>query len=72
VAGDDKLVNTRSSTQFFESLDLEDKTLHIYENGYHEIYNEVENLQTEVFKDLENWVEKQIESSSGKGKLNND
>jgi alpha-beta hydrolase superfamily lysophospholipase len=72
VAGDDKLVNPRSSTQFFESLDLEDKTLHIYENGYHEIYNEVENLQTEVFKDLESWVEKQMASSLGKEKLNND
>ena len=72
VAGDDKLVNPRSATQFFKSLDLEDKTLHIYENGYHEIYNEVENLQAEVFKDMQNWVEKQLESSLGKGKLNNE
>ena len=72
VSGDDKLVNTRSSTQFFERLDLEDKTLHIYENGYHEIYNEVENLQIEVFKDLENWFEKQMRSLLGEGKLNNE
>lgn len=60
VAGNDKLVNASSSTQFFEKLELEDKTLHVYEGRYHEIYNEVEDLRNAVFNDLENWFEKQI------------
>ena len=62
VAGNDKLVNARSSTQLFENLDLEDKTLHVYEGRYHEIYNEVEDLRKDVFEDLENWLEKRLQN----------
>ena len=62
VAGNDKLVNALSSTQFFEKLELEDKTLHVYEGRYHEIYNEVEDLRKAVFNDLENWLEKRLGS----------
>jgi alpha-beta hydrolase superfamily lysophospholipase len=57
VAGDDHLVNARSSVQFFEKLDLEDKTLHVYEGRYHEIYNEGEDLRRQVLEDLEDWLE---------------
>ena len=57
VAGDDQLVNARSSVQFFEKLDLEDKTLHVYEGRYHEIYNEGEDLRRQVLEDLEDWLE---------------
>ncbi len=60
VAGDDHLVNAQSSVQFFEKLDLEDKTLHVYDGRYHEIYNEDENLRRQVLKDLEDWLEKRI------------
>jgi alpha-beta hydrolase superfamily lysophospholipase len=60
VAGSDKLVNALSSTQFFEKLEFEDKTLYVYEGRYHEIYNEVEDLRKAVFNDLENWLEKQL------------
>jgi alpha-beta hydrolase superfamily lysophospholipase len=60
VAGNDKLVNALSSTQFFEKLELEDKTLLVYDGRYHEIYNEVEDLRRDVFNDLENWLEKQM------------
>jgi alpha-beta hydrolase superfamily lysophospholipase len=57
VAGDDQLVNARSSVQFFKQLDLEDKTLHVYEGRYHEIYNEGEDLRRQVIEDLEEWLE---------------
>jgi len=57
VAGDDQLVNARSSVQFFEKVDLEDKTLHVYEGRYHEIYNEGEDLRRQVLEDLEDWLE---------------
>ena len=60
VAGDDHLVNARSSVQFFEKLDIEDKTLQVYDGGYHEIYNEGEDLRRQVFKDLEDWLEKRL------------
>ena len=57
VAGDDQLVNARSSVQFFKQLDLEDKTLHVYDGRYHEIYNEGEDLRRQVIEDLEEWLE---------------
>ena len=60
VAGDDHLVNSRSSVQFFEKLDLEDKTLHVYDGRYHEIYNEGEDLRRQVLKDLEDWLEERL------------
>ena len=57
VAGDDQFVNARYSVQFFKQLDLEDKTLHVYEGRYHEIYNEGEDLRKQVIEDLEDWLE---------------
>jgi alpha-beta hydrolase superfamily lysophospholipase len=62
VAGDDHLVNSRSSLQFFENLDLEDKTLHVYDGRYHEIYNEGEDLRRQVLEDLEDWLERHIQN----------
>ena len=44
----------------FEKLDLEDKTLHVYDGRYHEIYNEAEDLRRQVLEDLEDWLEKQL------------
>ena len=60
VAGDDQLVNADSSRRFFESLTIEDKTLHVYDDLYHEVYNELEDQRRKVFQDLESWLEKHI------------
>ena len=42
VAGNDHLVDATVARGFFESLSIRDKTLHIYDGLYHEIYNELE------------------------------
>jgi alpha-beta hydrolase superfamily lysophospholipase len=60
VAGDDHLVNARTAEQFFEKLQVPDKTLHVYEGLYHEIYNEPQTQRAKVLNDLENWLEKRI------------
>jgi alpha-beta hydrolase superfamily lysophospholipase len=60
VAGDDHLVNARTAEQFFEKLQVPDKTLHVYEGLYHEIYNEPQPQREKVLNDLENWLEKRI------------
>ncbi len=60
VAGDDHLVSARSTLQFFKALDLDDKTLHVYDGLYHEIYNEGKDQRRQVLKDLEDWLEKHI------------
>jgi len=56
VAGDDHLVNARTSKQFFEKLPTPDKTLQVYEGLYHEIYNELEGQREKVLTDLEDWL----------------
>jgi alpha-beta hydrolase superfamily lysophospholipase len=61
VAGDDHLVNVRSSKQFFEKLTTEDKTLYVYSGLYHEIYNEVADQKKKVLKDLQIWIESHVE-----------
>jgi alpha-beta hydrolase superfamily lysophospholipase len=60
VAGEDYLVNADSSRQFFDKLTTEDKTFHIYEGLYHEIYNERQAQKKKVLDDLEAWLEKQV------------
>jgi len=60
VSGEDYLVNADSSKHFFEELTLQDKTLHVYEGLYHEIYNAPEDQKERVLEDLEAWLDKQI------------
>jgi len=60
VAGDDHLVNARTAAQFFEKLEAPDKTLHVYEGLYHEIYNELEVQREKVLIDLVDWLEERI------------
>jgi alpha-beta hydrolase superfamily lysophospholipase len=56
VAGEDYLVNADSSKHFFEKLTLQDKTLHVYDGLYHEIYNAPEDQKERVLEDLEAWL----------------
>ncbi|MCG6911034.1 MAG: alpha/beta hydrolase [Deltaproteobacteria bacterium] len=56
VAGDDHLVNAQTSTTFFEGLAVRDKTIHVYEKLYHEIYNETRAERDVVIDDLMNWL----------------
>ena len=60
IAGDDHLVNARAAVQFFEKLEVPDKTLHVYEGLYHEIYNETAAQREQVPKDLEDWLEERL------------
>ena len=60
VAGDDYLVNAQSSQRFFEKLTVADKTLHVYDGQYHEIYNEAVDQRQKALGDLESWLENHI------------
>jgi len=60
VAGDDHLTDVQSSKAFFERLELEDKTLRVYDGLYHEIYNEPPDKRAPVLADLEKWLEGHI------------
>ncbi len=56
VADEDYLVNPLSSKQFFEKLTLKDRTLHVYDDAYHEIYNAPQDQKKRVLDDLEDWL----------------
>lgn len=56
IAGDDRLVDTDGAKQLFKKLPKETTTMHIYENFYHEIFNEIEAERAKVFADLKNWL----------------
>ncbi|MBF0119929.1 MAG: alpha/beta hydrolase [Desulfobacterales bacterium] len=60
VAGDDYLVDAKSSKAFFERLICKDKTLYVYDELYHEIYNELPHNRAIVLSDLEHWLEARI------------
>ena len=56
IAGDDHLVDGKASKAFYEKLGSKDKTLHYYDDLYHEIYNELEPDRKKVLDDLEKWI----------------
>lgn len=56
--GDDQIVDKASSEYLYENISLEDKTLKIYEDFYHEILNEAEKDQ--VLSDIHKWIERRI------------
>ena len=60
MAGEDFLVNAESSKLFFEKLTVEDKTLHVYDGMYHEIYNAPQPEKERVLDDLEEWLERRM------------
>lgn len=54
-AGDERIVSRAATELVFEKLGSTDKTLKIYEDMLHEIYNEVG--RAHVYADLSNWLE---------------
>jgi len=60
VAGSDRIVDPGASKTFFNSLTTKDKALFLYDDLYHEIYNEVNTDREKVLNDLSQWVEHRI------------
>ena len=60
LAGEDHLVNAESSKHFFNSLKVEDRTLLVYDDLYHEIYNAPTGEKERVLDDLVAWLEKKM------------
>ena len=57
IAGNDFLVDAGVSETFFNHLLLKDKTIHIYSELFHEIFNETADESTVVLDDLHAWIE---------------
>jgi acylglycerol lipase len=57
IAGNDFLVDAGASETFFNHLLLKDKTIHIYRELFHEVFNETADESAEVLDDLHAWIE---------------
>jgi alpha-beta hydrolase superfamily lysophospholipase len=61
VAGDDLLVDPVGSERFFARLPVENKTMHWYDDAYHEIFNEMAPLRQRVQQDLIAWMKDRLD-----------
>jgi lysophospholipase len=57
-AGNDKICAKQGTIDFFEHLGSEDKTLKIYDDCYHELFNEL--VKGQVFADMEEWLAERV------------
>ncbi len=60
IAGDDHLVSAPASRKFFERLSEGDKTIHVYDEFYHEVYNEKGSWREQATADLMDWLDERI------------
>ena len=56
AAGEDRLVHTPAVEAFFAKLTMPDRTLKVYNDLYHEIYNETEPDRSKVIAALTAWL----------------
>ena len=55
---EDRLSAPEGSTMLYERIGSGDKTLKLYEDFYHEVFNEPD--RNSVFRDMEEWLEKHM------------
>lgn len=60
AAGDDRLVSTKAVEHFFEKLVMPDRQLTVYQDLFHEIYNETESERQTVIAALTAWLQNRI------------
>ena len=56
----DPLTSPKGSQTFFEHITIEDKTLKLYEGGYHQSFIDVN--RDEVLRDVVNWLDRHVKS----------
>ncbi len=61
IAGDDRLVDAEGAKLLFAKLPKDSATMHLYDNLYHELFNETEAERAKVFAALKNWLLRQID-----------
>jgi len=55
---DDKATKPSGSQRFFDTVGSIDKTLKLYEGGYHDLLNDTDREQ--VMADVSAWIERQL------------
>lgn len=57
----DKAVKASGSKQFYDNVDSDDKTLKLYEGGYHDLLNDI--IKEDVMADILGWIDKRIQAA---------
>lgn len=57
----DKICHMRGATEFYEYATSEDKTLKIYEGGYHSLLNEPSDIADDVFDQTIQWLNARVQ-----------
>lgn len=52
--GADRIIPVVGTQQFFDKVIIADKKLKIYQDGFHEPHNDLQ--QQQVFQDVEQWI----------------
>lgn len=55
---DDKICSVEGSEEFYKKLASKDKTLIIYDGGYHELFNDID--KEKVFADMYHWLKEHL------------
>lgn len=58
LSGQDKIVSTKATETFFKTIKSNDKELKVYENSFHEIYNDIE--RDVAFADIKVFFKKHL------------
>jgi alpha-beta hydrolase superfamily lysophospholipase len=61
VPKNDHLVDSKASEIFYQNAPKDIVKMHIYENLYHEVFNEIGKEGEQVLADLKNWILEQID-----------
>jgi alpha-beta hydrolase superfamily lysophospholipase len=61
VPGNDKIVDSDGAKEFYENLPKDLRTMHFYENLYHETLNEIPTERAKVYENLKNWLLAQMQ-----------
>ena len=63
VQGDkDEVCSIDASRKFFEKIEVKDKTLSVYPDGYHELHNEPDGVAEKFVDELVAWVQTHVDS----------
>ncbi|XP_053325564.1 monoglyceride lipase [Spea bombifrons] len=57
----DKLCDIRGSHLMMDTVPSEDKTLKVYDTGFHALHKELPEVTSSVFQEIENWLLQRIE-----------
>ena len=60
VPQNDRLVDSKGSEMFYQNAPKDVVKMHVYENFYHEVFNEPDEEGEQVFDDLIKWLLEQI------------